>query len=635
MKPLICILIGICAVFSAAYSSGAPVPAVGKYLHIRNGMPNAAADMKRPLKKGERFCITIFGNRALPCRRIRLSYLLGKTCKTSSNPMHVWAAFPPGGGAMAAAHQYDLNGYGHLPGFLLLELSAGDAGKTDPAALREALRWMYSKIPAKRDFVLVYAPPGRDFVRQLETPEYRTTIAEYEKFAGEHGIPSFDFAAYLHDMIKSGKLRESDIFPEVSDPFSIESDAPEAKRMTRIFEEAMVEAVRQITAGNKKRSTATVSCVDYATEEYPDGWMPWQFSPVKYFLHVLVGSKPGAEFSFDFRGTAISAAGLVYPDSANLEYSIDGGAWKSVDVSSIRPEKGCTYHCALLAKNLEGGGKKHTLKLRIAGNGKSVHIGHFLIEYYRPDPALSGIAGIDHIYAMIPKLEFRPEKSVLADLPATAKKLSSKGKLSILLLGDSIMNGIASSRFEMLLQPMFPDCRIEVKTSVRGSTGCWYYCKAENFSSYVEAKHPDLIIIGGISHRNDIDSVRGTVRLIREKLPESEVILMTDAWGFLNNLDYRDSKFDRPPQISDDTWQGKLKKLAQEEKTACMDITTPWAHYLRKSTLSYEIFKQDNVHANSRGNQLIARIIEAYFAPEGYEPYAEFQKRRSKSGVEK
>ena len=48
-----------------------------------------------------------------------------------------------------------------------------------------------------------------------------------------------------------------------------------------------------------------------------------------------------------------------------------------------------------------------------------------------------------------------------------------------------------------------------------------------------------------------------------------------------------------------------------------MDITFPWAQYFRKckkSNVPYAIFKQDSVHANQFGNQILARIIESYLA---------------------
>ena len=40
-------------------------------------------------------------------------------------------------------------------------------------------------------------------------------------------------------------------------------------------------------------------------------------------------------------------------------------------------------------------------------------------------------------------------------------------------------------------------------TSVRGSTGCWYYKTPERIQTFVLDFEPHLVIIGGISQRGD------------------------------------------------------------------------------------------------------------------------------------
>ena len=69
--------------------------------------------------------------------------------------------------------------------------------------------------------------------------------------------------------------------------------------------------------------------------------------------------------------------------------------------------------------------------------------------------------------------------------------------------------------------------------------------------------------------------------------------------------------------------------LNYEKDVALLDIIFPWAQYLRKrieQIVPYVIFRQDQVHANQFGNQVLARIIETYFAPNGYDPYKEWMK---------
>jgi hypothetical protein len=49
-------------------------------------------------------------------------------------------------------------------------------------------------------------------------------------------------------------------------------------------------------------------------------------------------------------------------------------------------------------------------------------------------------------------------------------------------------------------------------TCVSGGTGCWCFKTPERVQRYVLDFKPDLLIIGGISHRDDIDSVKGLCR---------------------------------------------------------------------------------------------------------------------------
>jgi len=69
--------------------------------------------------------------------------------------------------------------------------------------------------------------------------------------------------------------------------------------------------------------------------------------------------------------------------------------------------------------------------------------------------------------------------------------------LRIVLLGDSIIGDIGASKFELLLQRMYPGCKIDKSVSSRGSTGCWWYKDENRVQEYVLRHHPDLLIIGG------------------------------------------------------------------------------------------------------------------------------------------
>ena len=118
---------------------------------------------------------------------------------------------------------------------------------------------------------------------------------------------------------------------------------------------------------------------------------------------------------------------------------------------------------------------------------------------------------IEKIYSEMPPVEYRPSPDHLNHLPQTRERLTEGGTLRVVMLGDSIVNDTSRSCWNLLLERDFPNCRIEKITSVRGSTGCWWYKEPGRVQKFVLDHKPNLVIIGGISQRGDIDSIREVI----------------------------------------------------------------------------------------------------------------------------
>ena len=43
-------------------------------------------------------------------------------------------------------------------------------------------------------------------------------------------------------------------------------------------------------------------------------------------------------------------------------------------------------------------------------------------------------------------------------------------------------------------------------------------------------------------------------------------------------------------------------------------MTTPWAEYIRTSKLHPHLFYRDEVHANEHGEQILSKILMAFFS---------------------
>ncbi len=215
--------------------------------------------------------------------------------------------------------------------------------------------------------------------------------------------------------------------------------------------------------------------------------------------------------------------------------------------------------------------------------------------------------------AKIPPVSVALPTDRLKRLPATMKKLRDGGTLRMVMLGDSIINDTARSCWHELVEKHYPKCHIVRVVSVRGSTGCWFYKEPGKIDKYVLQQRPDLVIIGGISQRHDVASIRECMKQIRTASP-CEFFLMTGPFGGANPLSGEDwrKKLDGG---KDEQYAAELKSLADAFDAEFFDMQLAWGQYLRGAGKPLDVFKRDPVHANAEGEAVLARILEQYFTP--------------------
>ena len=311
--------------------------------------------------------------------------------------------------------------------------------------------------------------------------------------------------------------------------------------------------------------------------------------------------------------------GAVGPDSGDLEFSIDGGPWtlqKNFDPAAA------TFRARgqALAMGLSPSAQ-HELRLRVAAaqpagsQGRAVRIGWLLVDGDVADPLTrpDALARIDAVYGAMEPVAYTPPADRWRNLDRTMERLRKGPSLRIVMLGDSIMGDTSSSRYELLLERMYPRCKIEKIASLRGSTGCWYYKLDNHVEEYVLRHKPDLLMIGGISQREDVDSIRAVIQQVRAQ-QSPEIMLLTPAFGALPDRHIKEWTFEIPP--AGDSYRTRLKRLAAEEHCGFIDMTGPWWRYVQQSGRDYGWFQRDRVHANERGFQILGRLLEQFFAPE-------------------
>lgn len=218
-------------------------------------------------------------------------------------------------------------------------------------------------------------------------------------------------------------------------------------------------------------------------------------------------------------------------------------------------------------------------------------------------------------YAQIPPVQYSPPVERWEKLPKTGQLLTEGGTLRVVMLGDSIVNDTSRSCWNLVVERRQPKCQIEKTTCVRGSTGCWWYKYPGRVQKYVLDHKPDLVIIGGISHRDDVESIREVIRQIREA-QQPDILLLTGAFGA---TDLRDKNFVGADGVHSTPYNRELEKLAGEVGAAFLDMDAAWGKYVRDSGRDLASFKRDAIHANEPGEQILGHILANYlsFPPTG------------------
>lgn len=515
----------------------------------------------------------------------------------------------------------------HLPGAILfVEIATDDVDATEEqveAAMEGLVRQLWTVYPMT-DLVFLYGL-RKDFLPSYQQGKLPPVIQWHEKVADHYGIPSVNMGQFAAQKIRAGELtfeafskdgvhptdRGHAIYAEAVKPLIAQTKAafrPDQKPPRRVLPPPM-----------NKTPMVNARCIPYEMANFQGAWQVGQRSPIATFRHVAVSDKPGATLSLRFKGAALGVFDAVGPDSGDLEFSVDGGQWQRR--AGFEPGGGAAVRTSsrVLARGLDPS-QWHEFRLRVAekqpegSKGRLLRIGCFLVDGELADPfaGKSALERVDAIYAAMDPLRYTPPARRWKLLPRTMQRLREGGTLKVVLLGDSIMNQTCHSGFDLLLQRMYPKVKIEKVASVRGSTGCWWYKDETRVEEYVLKHKPDLLMIGGISQRNDVDSIRDVIRQVRLK-QQPEILLITPAFGFEFSDFIKGWTYAVQPDGTN--YRSQLLRLASQEKCEFLDMTGPWWQYVQDSGKDYGWFRGDAVHANERGSQILARILEKYFAP--------------------
>ncbi|MGP1476543.1 MAG: hypothetical protein ACTTJK_03640 [Phocaeicola sp.] len=237
---------------------------------------------------------------------------------------------------------------------------------------------------------------------------------------------------------------------------------------------------------------------------------------------------------------------------------------------------------------------------------------------------------INRVYAQIPPLNFTPPIGSTKLIPRTMEAFRTGKPWHIVMLGDSIIQDTYNSMYFAPLQQVYPKMNVSVLPSVKGSTGCWYYCIVNHFMEYVYKERPDLLMIGGISNYridrqpSNNEAISIVARTAREILG-CEILLMTGTLS-IDTRQY-DEKYPEKPlpiqpwnykqyqQVKNNgfSYFDELKAMATKDQIPLWEMMTPSYQWLYASGKPFGFYNRDMVHSGEIGKQLIGRIMFEYF----------------------
>ena len=331
-----------------------------------------------------------------------------------------------------------------------------------------------------------------------------------------------------------------------------------------------------------------------------DGWLhmasghwlgpAFEMSPEAFYritVHCRTAERAYVAMRFyDEQGDEVPADfyTTLYPEGDPMAGPADEGGWHMQQVC------------------LQGRERVATARVQLTPLGSALDVAAVRVERIDRQAAL---AWADHVYAQMPPVRFDPPTDRWRYLPKTEKVLREGGRLRVVMLGDSIVNDISNSMFARMIEREHPGVEIDLLRSVDGGHGASDYRKAGQVRKHVLDHKPDLLIIGGVSHRNHSDAYADVIEQVRAE-QDPDILVMSGAVAQAVNsrevLQRRNQRF-----------RERIEQIAADKAVAFFDLRAVYDRYIERTGGEPDWFMRDEVHANSRGKQVVGRILARYF----------------------
>ena len=273
----------------------------------------------------------------------------------------------------------------------------GHSDREQIRAMEGIVRHARTHNPAIDIVLLHFADP--DKLSDYERGGTPTVIANHERVAAHYRLPSLDLAREVHDRIRRGEFTWAADFVDLH-------PSPFGQRLYATSIVRMLEAAWSAEDSRAPSDHAPLPmpldawCYDRGRLLTPSAALPGDgFALVERWQNtvgggtrtgfvdvpMLVGERPSATFTLTFRGRAVGLFVAAGPDAGTLEFRIDGGAWRNVDLFTRWSAELHLPWLHVLDAELDPA-REHHLVVRIAdarhrmSRGHACRIAHFVIN---------------------------------------------------------------------------------------------------------------------------------------------------------------------------------------------------------------------------------------------------------------
>lgn len=272
----------------------------------------------------------------------------------------------------------------------------GFSGKAQLRGMEGIIRHALQVYP-KMDVVMVHFvdPPKLEAYQKGMVPE---VVKNHEKVAERYAVNSINLAKEISDRITAGEFNWKDDFKDLHP--SLFGHEIYARSISVFLDDAFTEANNSSASAphilpkvldkfsyTSGKYMPVSAATDLKNWKYLNNWSPTDgVSTRKRYVNMpaLIAETPGAEMKLNFSGKGIGLCIASGPDAGMIEYSIDGDAFKTMDLYTQWSSQLHLPWYLMLNDELSDG--QHTLRLRISqeknnnSKGNACRILHFLVN---------------------------------------------------------------------------------------------------------------------------------------------------------------------------------------------------------------------------------------------------------------